>query len=135
LSTDPARLQRIARAQSELARLLEGRIAVEQRRGEDLLHARAGTAAALERMSREGLMFYAAALRRLSELDRAVAGNEAIRRDLLAKLLAARSRQDVLQQRANAQAAAVERRQLTEETAETVAAMQERATGKPDVVK
>ena len=135
MSSNQKRLQRLARAQSDLSRLLEMRIAAEQRNGEELAQARVGMAAALERMSREGLMFYAAALRRLSELDKAAADSEAFRRDLMGKLLAARSRQDTLQRKADAQAAIEERKILMDEAAETVIAMQEKAPGKRDVIK
>ncbi|PZF77378.1 hypothetical protein DK847_08640 [Aestuariivirga litoralis] len=129
------RLQRLARAQADLAELLESKIAASQRRGNDLASTRAGTLAALERISMEGLTFYAAALRRLTELDNATIENDALRRDLLAQLRQVRTRQDALQRKADAQAAVMMRRMMNAEIGETALAMQEKAPRKGGVLK
>lgn len=135
MRVDAKRLHRLAEAQSDLAELLERQIAAERQRGRELAAARDGTFAALTRLSTEGLAFYAAALRRLAELDEAVASSEAQRRDLLGRLLAARGRQEVLQRRADAEIARSERRALFEQTTESVVARQIKATGKGDMLK
>lgn len=135
MSGDPRRLQRLIRAQADLAQLLEIRIAEGEQRGRQLAEARAGTVGALDRLSTAGLAFYASALRHLDELDRKIAGNDSSKRELLAKLLVARARQEVLHRRAGEQLAAQARRTLMEETQEVVLAMQEKAPGKRDVLE
>lgn len=83
----------------------------------------------------EGLTFYAAALRRLAELDNATIENDALRRDLLAQLRQVRTRQDALQRKADAQADVMMRRMMNAEIGETALAMQEKAPRKGGVLK
>jgi len=129
------RLQRLVRAQFELLRLLEAGIAAERRREDELGQTRADTLAASERISKEGLAFYAATLRRLAELDRSMAGSRAARRELFARLLSVRGRQEASQRRLDTLLEAHNRKMLMEETTETVLTLQEKATGKRGVVK
>lgn len=135
MTADPRRLRRLARAQADLADLLEHRFESEARKGTELAHVKSGTFSALERISTSGLVFYAAALRRLAEVDAAIAMSEQVRRDLARKLLQARRRQETLMRRALEQQQTQDRKVVTEEAREVALAMADKATGKPHVMK
>lgn len=135
MTADPRRLRRLARAQADLADLLEHRFESEARKGTELAHVKSGTLSALERISTSGLVFYAAALRRLAEVDAAIAMSEQVRRDLARKLLQARRRQETLMRRALELQRTQDRKVAAEEAREVALAMTDKATGKPHVMK
>ncbi|MCA3561389.1 MAG: hypothetical protein IOC82_10235 [Aestuariivirga sp.] len=93
------------------------------------------TLSALERASTAGLVFYAAALRRLSNLDASIAASEREARALTARLLMTRGREDVLLRRAGEAATLQRLHAAMEEGREAALAMAEKAPGKPGVVK
>lgn len=135
MSPEPKRLLRLARAQADMASLLELRFETETRKGVVLVQNRLGTLAALERASTSGLVFYAAGLRRLAEIDGAIAVNEQSKRDVAKQLLQARRRQESLMRRAGELQEAGERKNAEEDAREVALAMAKKATGKNDVVK
>jgi len=135
LSAEPLRLLRLARAQADMASYLEHKVESEAQKGVELAQIRSGTLSAVERNSASGLVFYAAALRRLTEIDVAIASNEQIRRELANKLLQARKRQEGLMRRAEELQEKRERKATEEEAREVGLAMADKATGKHDVMK
>lgn len=135
LSAGPLRLLRLARAQADMASYLEHKVESEAQKGVELAQIRSGTLSAVERNSAAGLVFYAAALRRLTEIDVAIASNEQIRRELANKLLQARKRQEGLMRRAEELQEKRERKATEEEAREVGLAMADKATGKHDVMK
>lgn len=135
MSPEPRRLLRLARAQADMASLLELRFETETRRGAELLLTRADTMAALERTSTAGLVFYAAGLRRLAEIDGAIAASEQSRREIAKRLLGVRRRQEGLMRRARTYQEKGERKAEEDEALEVALAMADKATGKNDVVK
>ncbi|MFO1131775.1 MAG: hypothetical protein U1E16_07190 [Hyphomicrobiales bacterium] len=118
-----------------MASLLELRFETETRRGAELLLTRADTMAALERTSTAGLVFYAAGLRRLAEIDGAIAASEQSRREIAKRLLGVRRRQEGLMRRARTYQEKGERKAEEDEALEVALAMADKATGKNDVVK
>ena len=135
LSAEPLRLLRLARAQADMASYLEHKVESEAQKGVELAQIRSGTLSAVERNSAAGLVFYAAALRRLTEIDVAIASNEQVRRELANKLLQARKRQEGLMRRAEELQEKRERKATEEEAREVGLAMADKATGKHDVMK
>lgn len=135
MSAAHLRLLRLARAQGDMAALLEHKFESEAHKGAELAHVRSGTLSALERISTSGLVFYAAALRRLAEIDGAIAASEQVRRELSRKLLQARKRQEGLMRRAGDFLEKRERKIAEEEAREVGLAMADKATGKQEVVK
>lgn len=135
LSAEPLRLLRLARAQADMASYLEHKVESEAQKGVELAQIRSGTLSAVERNSASGLVFYAAALRRLTEIDVAIASNEQVRRELANKLLQARKRQEGLMRRAEELQEKRERKATEEEAREVGLAMADKATGKHDVMK
>ncbi|MCA3554261.1 hypothetical protein [Aestuariivirga sp.] len=135
MSGDSKRLLRLARAQADLTRLLEGKIAAERQCQEEFRQTRLDTLSALEQVSAAGLVFYPAALRRLCDIDASIAASEREARALAARLLMARGREDVLLRRAGEAAARRQRHVAMEEGREAALAMAEKAPGKPGVVK
>jgi hypothetical protein len=132
---EPRRLLRLARSQADMAALLEHRFETETQRGAELAQIKAGTLAALERTSTAGLVFYAAALRRLAEIDEAIATNEQARREVAKHLLQVKRRQEGLMRRAGELQEIHDRKLTEEETRDVALAMADKATGKHDVVK
>lgn len=135
LSAGPLRMLRLARAQADMASYLEHKVESEAQKGVELAQIRSGTLSAVERNSASGLVFYAAALRRLTEIDVAIASNEQVRRELANKLLQARKRQEGLMRRAEELQEKRERKATDEEAREVGLAMADKATGKHDVMK
>lgn len=135
LSAGPLRMLRLARAQADMASYLEHKVESEAQKGVELAQIRSGTLSAVERNSAAGLVFYAAALRRLTEIDVAIASNEQVRRELANKLLQARKRQEGLMRRAEELQEKRERKATDEEAREVGLAMADKATGKHDVMK
>ena len=135
LSAGPLRMLRLARAQADMASYLEHKVESEAQKGVELAQIRSGTLSAVERNSAAGLVFYAAALRRLTEIDVAIASNEQVRRELANKLLQARKRQEGLMRRAEELQEKRERKATEEEAREVGLAMADKATGKHDVMK
>ena len=135
MSAEPLRLLRLARAQGDMAAILEHRFESETQKGLELSHVRSGTLSALERISTAGLVFYAAALRRLAEIEGAIADSEQVRRELARKLLQARKRQEGLVRRAGELREKHERKMAEEEARDVGLAMADKATGKHQVVK
>lgn len=134
MTSDVKRLLRLTRAQSDLARLLESRLAAERQRQDRLQLTRVETTAALEGVSRAGLSFHAAALRRLAEIDTALLKSEQTVGELLHKLLQARTRKDALLQKASETRITGERKQLFSDLSDAVELMREKAPGKRGVL-
>lgn len=135
MSSELRRLLRLARAQSDMASLLEHKLRSEDARLRELEATKSGTLAALERACTAGLVFYAAALKRLTEIDTSLATSERVRGGLGTKLLQARHRQETLLRRAGELQVAIARKTNDEEARDTALAMHEKATGKDGVLK
>ena len=135
MTGDVKRLLRLARAQMDLAKMLELKLAQEQRQLLALAQTRVETMAAIERVSTAGLIFYAAAMRRLTELDGDIAAKKQRALDSAGRLLRARNRQDILLERAAVLETIRHRRSLEEETREIALAMCGKAAGKKHMLK
>lgn len=127
------RLLRLAQAQLQLSRLLEARIIATRQELSELQETRAATFAALDRAGSAGLVVYAAALRRLADLDTATSEATARLKVMNRRLLDMKGRQDILMRRAGALQASAERILLEAETREAL--LSTKARGKPGVVE
>lgn len=129
------RLVRLARAQSELARLVEIKIMASRQNLEQLEQTRAGILLALDRVGGTGLALHAATMRRLASICVAEKAAEAEIAGLNRKLLKVRLRQEVLTQRARQARLLCERKVIEEETLEVSLGMHRKATGKPGMLE
>ena len=129
------RLLRLARAQLHLASMLEQRLVAEQVQLNAAEESRLATIAALDRVSIAGLAFYAAAMRRLSQVDKDITSRKSVVRDLSSQLLRARSRQDILAERAAELESVRVRENVEEESREIALGMRGKAAGKHHVLK
>ena len=126
-------LLRLAGTQREFARLLESRIVRTCSRLEELGRNRADMLLAVERASTAGLVVYAAAMRRLAEMDNARAAMEQAVSDMNRKLLKARGAHDALMGRADELVDVQSRKAVEEDAREVALAM--KATGKHRMLK
>ncbi len=127
------RLLRLAGTQHEFARLLESRIARVRSDLADLEQKRLEMMLAVERASTAGLVVYAAAMRRLAEIDNARIALEQRVSEMNGKMLKAKGAQEVFARRADTLEKVQERKVIEEESREVALAM--KATGKHGVVK
>jgi hypothetical protein len=127
------RLQRLSAAQFELSRFLEARVVSVRSELQEIEETRLQSLAALDRAGSAGLMFYAAAMRRLSELDNARISSEKALSEISQKLARSRYRHDVLRRRAAEMASVESRRVLEKEIMEGPLVL--KATDKQNVVK
>jgi len=127
---DAKRLLRLAQAQSEMARVVEGKLAAERQCTTSLEEVKSGTMEAIERAGASGLVCYASALRRLADIDKAIASSEQSKLDLIQRLLRARGHQELLMHQAKTLDAVHERKILDDEAREVSLAMRAKAAGK-----
>lgn len=133
MKNDERRLMRLARAQHELVKQIEAQISAANRHVADLAITRLSTMAAVDRAGVSGLVFYAAAMRRLSELETARAAMDQKLQSLSGNLIKARAKEDILLQRTGRVAAANERREF--ETRALEVSLPHKATSKPRMMK
>ena len=127
------RLQRLSAAQFELSLFLEARVVSVRSELQEIEETRLQSLAALDRAGSAGLVFYAAAMRRLSELDNARISSEKALSEISQKLARSRYRHDVLRRRAAEMASVESRRVLEKEIMEGPLVL--KATDKQNVVK
>lgn len=127
------RLQRLSAAQFELSLFLEARVVSVRSELQEIEETRLQSLAALDRAGSAGLVFYAAAMRRLSELDNARISSEKALSEISQKLARSRYRHDVLRRRAAEMASGESRRVLEKEIMEGPSVL--KATDKHSVVK
>jgi len=133
LKDETARLVRLSSTQMERARLLEARVISARQQMDELEQTIGGTVAALDRAGGAGLMFYAAAMRRLADLNRTRELRRKALDDLTRKLVKAKISQDVLERRVGAVRLVEERKLLEDETRESALLL--KASGKHIVMK
>lgn len=133
MKTETKRLLRLAQGQAQLTRLLEAQVLATRQELARLHEVRAGTMAALDRAGPTGLVVYAAAMRRLIELDIATARMAGELGDMEKKLFLATGRQDILMRHARKLAASEERAALESEARDNLFAGKGR--GKPRVLE
>lgn len=127
------RLHRLSAAQFELSLFLEARVVSVRSELQKIEETRLQSLAALDRAGSAGLVFYAAAMRRLSELDNARISSEKALSEISQKLARSRYRHDVLRRRAAEMASVESRRVLEKEIMEGPLVL--KATDKQNVVK
>lgn len=129
------RLLRLARTQSEFARLLEVKVVAARHHVGQLEQTRAGVMSALDRAGGTGLVLYAATMRRLNDISVTVKAREVELAELNRTLLKVRLRQEVLTRRAEEAKWNGDRKTIELEVLEVSLGMQGKATGKHGVIK
>lgn len=127
------RLLRLAQAQLQLSRLLEARILATRQELRQLQETQAGVRAAVDRAGPAGIVVYASAMRRLVDLDVAVADAGRRLKDMDRRLLVSRSRLDILMRRFTTLSAMEVRTSLESEAREGL--FTAKARGKPGMVE